>query len=111
MLWPLAALEVIRGAPTASAWSAIHARQALVYGVFATIGFIALLVVPFTIAFAPALGTGGTIVVYEIALPLDVLYVIVAIAIAVRCAARSQRGELFALPIVSPIADAVFGRR
>ncbi len=112
MIWPLAALEVVRGSPNASSWSAVHARQALVYGIVTTGVFIALLCIPPLISIGSAnLDAHGTIVVYAIALPLDALYALLAFGYAVRCAARANRSELFAIPFVSPIADRLFAKR
>ncbi len=82
------------------------------YGVFTTVVFFALLCIPPLISLGSAsLDARGTIVVYEIALPLDVLYALIAFGYAVRCAARANRSELFAIPFVSPIADRLFAKR
>ncbi len=90
----------------------MHARQALVYGVLTTVAFFVLLCIPPLISIGSAsLDTHGTIVVYAIALPLDVAYALLAFGYAVRCAARANRSELFAIPFVSPIADRLFAKR
>ncbi len=81
------------------------------YGVCTTVAGFALLVIPLVIAIlATGLGTSGTIALYAVALPLDALFVLAWLIYAVRCAARASRGELFAVPLVSRVADRVFGR-
>jgi hypothetical protein len=54
------------------------------------------------------ISTGTTVVVYGIGLTLDLLGFIAWAYFAFSYAARATRGELFAIPLVSQIADRLF---
>jgi uncharacterized membrane protein len=109
LVWPLALATLLRENPAASYWSRIHTRQALTFGLLTTIGYLVLLAVPMLIVIGDAgISTGTTVVVYGIGLTLDLLGFIAWAYFAFSYAARATRGELFAIPLVSQIADRLF---
>lgn len=111
MVWPLAVLDVFREPPDATAWSRLHARQALVYGIAATLAYLVLLALPFLIYLAvpPLTGSLAAIVwIYALGLLADVVGAFVLMGLSLSYRERSLRGELFAIPFVTPVADRVF---
>jgi uncharacterized membrane protein len=109
LVWPLALATLLREDPAASRWTRIHTRQALTFGLVASIGYIALLALPLLVVIADAgISTGMTVSVYTAGLLLDVIVFIVITVLAFSYAARANRGELFPIPLVSSIADRVF---
>jgi len=54
------------------------------------------------------ISTGMTVGLYTAGLLLDAIVFIVLAVLAFSYAARAGRGELFTIPIVSPLADRVF---
>ena len=112
LVWPLALATLIREAPAASRWSRIHTRQALTFGLAASIGFVVLLALPLLIVIADAgISTGMTVTVYAVGIALDVAFVIAVTVLAFAYSARAARGELFTIPLVSAIADRIFTLR
>lgn len=109
LVWPLALAAVMREAPTASRWTRIHARQALTFGVVATLGFMLIMALPLLVVIADAgISTGATVWVYAAGFCLDVAVLIVLTVLAFSYAARAGRGELFTIPLISPLADRCF---
>lgn len=112
LVWPLALAALLREPPDTSRWSRIHTRQALTFGLVAGIGFLIVLALPMLVVIADAgISTGLTEVVYTAGLLLDAIAFIMLTVLAFSYAARAARGELFTIPIVSAVADRVFGTR
>jgi uncharacterized membrane protein len=112
LVWPLALAALLREDPAASRWSRIHTRQALTFGLTATIGYVILLALPMLVVIGDAgISTGMTVIVYTAGLLLDAIGFVVLAYFAFSYAARAARGELFTIPVVSKIADRVFKTR
>ncbi len=112
LVWPLALAAVIREAPTASRWSRIHARQALMFGLVASAVFILVMALPLLVVIADAgISTGATLAIYGAGIGLDLLVVVVLTVLAFSYAARAGRGELFTIPFISALADRLFSVR
>ncbi|MFN2459847.1 MAG: hypothetical protein ABR591_04030 [Candidatus Velthaea sp.] len=108
-MWPLAAADVLRESDNATIWSRLHARQALVFGILATVGYLVLLALPLAVVIAvPGVSTGATVGVYVAGLLLDLAGAVFLFAVGVRAYGRAARGELFELPLVTPIVDRFF---
>ena len=111
VVWPLAVLDVFREPADATAWSRLHTRQALVYGIVATVAYLVLLGLPFLIYIAvPPLAGALTAVVwiYVLGLLADIVGAFVLMGLSLSYRERTLRGELFAIRFVTPIADRVF---
>jgi len=109
LVWPLALAALMREDPAASRWSRIHTRQALTFGLAATIGYVVLLALPLLVVlFDAGISTGMTVIVYSVGLVLDVVVFIALTVLVFSYAARAGRGELFTIPVISAIADRVF---
>jgi hypothetical protein len=109
LVWPLALAALVREPATASRWTRIHTRQALTFGLFASIAFVVLLALPMLIVIADgSISTGMTVAVYGAGIVLDTIAFIWVTVLAFGYAARAGRGELFTIAIVTPIADRLF---
>jgi len=111
VVWPLAVLDVFREPADATAWSRLHTRQALVYGIVATLAYLVLLALPFIIYLAvpPLAGSLTAIVwIYALGLVADIVGAFVLMGLSLTYRERTLRGELFAIRFVTPIADRVF---
>ena len=111
VVWPLAVLDVFREPADATAWSRLHTRQALVFGIVATLAYLLLLALPFLIYLAvpPLAGSLTAIVwVYALGLLADIVGAFVLMGLSLSYRERTLRGELFAIRFVSAIADRVF---
>ena len=111
VVWPLAVLDVFREPADATAWSRLHTRQALVYGIVATLAYLALLALPFLayLAIPPLAGSLTAVVwIYALGLLADIVGAFVLMGLSLTYRERTLRGELFAIPFVTPIADRVF---
>jgi uncharacterized membrane protein len=111
LVWPLAVVDLFREPADATAWSRLHARQAFVYGIVATLAYLVLLAVPLLLVLAiPPLAGSLTAVVWIYALGLfaDLIGAIVLLGLSLSYRERALKGELFAIPCVSPIADRLF---
>lgn len=111
LAWPLALFELVRQSP-ASLWYRAHLRQAVVLGGVAWLGLFALLALPLALVLA----LGGppatqTIQIYVVALILDTAYFIAACVVVIRAALRASRGELFMIPIITPLSERLFAKR
>jgi uncharacterized membrane protein len=112
LVWPLAVLDLFREPPEATAWTRLHTRQAFVYGVGATFAYLGLLALPLILVIAiPPLAASTTAVVwiYVLGLLADLAGAVFLIGLSLGYRERAQRGELFAIPCVTPIADRIFG--
>ncbi|MGH7661957.1 MAG: hypothetical protein ACRENA_13725 [Vulcanimicrobiaceae bacterium] len=110
-MWPLAFFELFRGAQT-SLWYRAHLRQAAVLGALCSAVFLVALALPLGIVLALAgPGDGPTIAIYVVAMVLDVVVLAAAACVSIWCALRASRGELFMIPIVTPLSERLFARR
>jgi hypothetical protein len=108
VVWPLAIFDYFREPAEATAWSRLHTRQALVFGVAAWIGYFALLALPLLIVIAvPSASTGAIVWLYGVAFLADFAAAVILAAAAFRYRARALRGDLFSIPVVTPLADRV----
>lgn len=108
-MWPLAIADIVREPENATIWSRLHARQALVYGVLGTLAYGLLLALPLIAVMAfSGIDTGTTVLLYGIGLVLDVVAGVFFLWLTARYYQRTVRGELFRIPIVTPIADRFF---
>ena len=111
IVWPLSVLDLFREPEEATAWSRLHSRQAFVYGLAATFAYLILLGLPLLLVLAiPPLGASTTAVVwvYAVGLLADIFGAFVLLGLSLSFRERALRGELFAIPFVTPIADRVF---
>ena len=109
VVWPLSAFDLVREPPDATAWSRLHVRQAFVFGIAATIAYVVLLALPLLIVIAfPGLGTGAVVWLYAVGLLADLVGAFFWLGLALSYRDRTAKGELFAIPFVTPIADRVF---
>jgi hypothetical protein len=111
VVWPLAMLDIFREPADATAWSRLHTRQALVYGIVATLAYLVLLALPFIIyvAIPPLAGSLTAVVwIYALGLLADIVGAFVLMGLSLTYRERALRGELFAIRFVTPIADRVF---
>jgi uncharacterized membrane protein len=109
LVWPLALATLIREDPAASRWTRIHTRQALTFGLLASIGYVVVLALPMLIVIVDSgISTGMTVGIYTAGLALDAIAFVVLTVLAFSYAARARRGELFTIPLVSAVADRVF---
>jgi uncharacterized membrane protein len=111
VVWPLAVLDLFREPADATAWSRLHTRQAFVYGILATFGYLVLLALPLLllIVIPPlAASTTAVVVLYALGMLADLLGAFVLIGLSLSYRERALRGELFAIPYVTPLADRVF---
>jgi uncharacterized membrane protein len=111
IVWPLAVLDLFREPPEATAWSRLHTRQAFVYGITATFAYLVLLALPLVlVVLIPPLAGSVTAVVWVYALGLlaDIVGAFVLMGFSLSLRERALRGELFAIPYVTPVADRFF---
>jgi uncharacterized membrane protein len=112
LIWPLSIFALAREPEGASTWSRIHTRQSVVYGLVVTVGFIVLMALPLLVVMsAPTISTGATVAVYAAGLVADLVVFVVLLIATFAYAAKASRGELFAIPVVSPLADRFFRLR
>jgi hypothetical protein len=109
LVWPLALANMVREDEDVSIWARLHARQALVLGVLNSLGFFLVLALPLLAVLAiPGISTGATIAVYAAGLVADAAVGIGLVVVGARYAARAARGELFSIPVVTPMVDRCF---
>jgi uncharacterized membrane protein len=100
---------MIREGDAETIWSRLHARQALVFGLCASLALLVVIACPLVAVVAvPTISIGATIAVYTVGLIADVVVAVLYLALALRFAARAARGDLFDIPVVSPIVDRFF---
>ena len=110
-VWPLAVLDLFREPPSSTAWARLHTRQAFVFGITGTLAYLVLLALPLLLLIAiPPLGSSATAVVwlYAVGLLADLIGAFVLFGLTMQYRERTLRGELFAIPLVTPIADRLF---
>ena len=106
VVWPLAVLDLVRDRSDATDWSRVHVRQAFVFGILAVLGYLVLLALPFLVVLAvPGIGLTAIVVLYAIGLFADLIGAFVVFGLMMTFRERTLRGELFAIPLVTPIAD------
>jgi len=111
LAWPLAFFELMRGTP-ASLWYRAHLRQAAILGTLCSAVLLLMLAAPLALVFAlRGPGDATTIAIYSVAMIADTILFLVLGCLLVWCAIRASRGELFALPLVTPLAQRIFVRR
>jgi|HubBroStandDraft_1064217.scaffolds.fasta_scaffold15913_2 hypothetical protein len=110
VVWPLAVLDVARSRPDATDWSRVHVRQAFVFGIVGTLAYLVLLALPLLVVIAfPGIDTPLAVVwLYGLGLVADLVGAVVLLSLALNYRARCRRGELFTIPLVTPIADRLF---
>lgn len=111
VVWPLSVLDLFREPAEATAWSRLHTRQAFVYGVVVTVVYLVLLAIPLLLVIAiPPLARSTTAVVwlYVLGLLADIVAAFAIMGLCLSYRERTLRGELFAIPFVTPIASRVF---
>ena len=109
VVWPLALLDLFREPADATAWSRLHTRQAFVYGFVASFAYLVLLALPLLIvAPIPGISTGAVVWIYALGLLADIVGAAFLIGLSLSYRARALRGELFAIPLVTPLADRLF---
>jgi hypothetical protein len=109
LAWPVALANIVREDEHETIWSRLHARQALVLGVAASLTYLVVLALPLLVVLVqPSISAGTTIVVYGIGLAADVIVGLALLLLGVRYAARAARGELFSIPGVTSIVDRWF---
>jgi hypothetical protein len=111
VVWPLAVLDLFREPAEATAWSRLHTRQAFVYGILATFAYLVLLALPLLllIAIPPlASSTNAVVVLYALGILADLLGAFTLMGLSLSFRERALRGELFAIPYVTPLADRIF---
>jgi uncharacterized membrane protein len=100
---------MVREDADSTAWARLHARQALVLGALNSLLFFVVLALPLIVVVAiPAITTGATIGVYAAGLVCDAVVGIGLMFVGIRYAARAARGELFSIPVVTPIVERWF---
>jgi len=111
VVWPLAVLDLFREPPQATAWWRLHTRQAFVFGIAATLGYFVLLALPLllVIAIPPLAGSLTAVVwVYALGLLADIVGAFVLMGLALSFRERTLRGDLFAIPWITPLTDRLF---
>lgn len=109
LVWPLAALDLFREPADATAWSRLHARQAFVYGIATTLAYFVLLALPLLAVIAiPDVSTGAVLALYAFGVLADLAGAAAWLMLSLHYRARAARGELFAVPLVTPVADRLF---
>ncbi len=107
-VWPLAPFDIVREAPEASQWERIHARQAVVFGIAATLAYGIVLALPLLVVVAiPGIST-GVVAVYAAGMIADIVAGLLIFGLVLYYSGKASRGELFAIPVVTPIVDRVF---
>jgi len=107
-VWPLAILELLRSQHEGSLWMRLHSRQAVVFGALASIVFLVLFAIPFIISFFVYSSAGAIIAFYGVAMAVEVLFGLLILVLAVYYSIRASRGELFDIPVASPISVRLF---
>lgn len=109
MVWPLAALDLFREPPDATAWSRLHTRQAFVFGIVMTLAYFVLLAAPLVAVIAiPNVSTGAVLWLYALGILADLAGAMVWLVLSLRYRTQAARGELFAIPLVTSVADRLF---
>jgi uncharacterized membrane protein len=109
LVWPLAAIALLREQRGEAAWSRLHVRQAFVFGLLAALAYLVLLALPLLAVIAfPGIGTSAVVWLYAAGMLADLCGAFLWIGLSFTFRERAARGELFAIPVVTPIAQGVF---
>ncbi len=112
LIWPLALFALAREEATAPTWARIHHRQAVMYGLVVSLGYLVLLALPLIIVIGDAsISTGATVAVYAVGLVVDLVVLGALVAVTFAYANKAARGELFSIPVVSALTDRLFRLR
>ena len=110
-MWLLALVDIVNEPIGTSQWERIHARQAAVFGAAGTLAYLVLLALPFLIVIAvPGITIGWIVWIYGVGLAADLAAAIWLCGVSLSYSRRASRGELFAIPVVSPLVDRIFRR-
>jgi uncharacterized membrane protein len=106
LLWPLAVAELVRETESSSIWLRLHSRQAVVWGSIVIAILVVVLALPLiAVLTIPGISNALTIDIYGAGLALDVVVGLILLAVGIRFAARAARGDLFSIPVVTPLVD------
>jgi uncharacterized membrane protein len=109
VVWPLALFDLFGRSHEATAWSRLHSRQAFVFGIAATLAYVVLLALPLLVVIAvPGIALGTVVWVYALGLLADIVAALFLFGLAMSFRERATRGELFSIPLVSPLVDRLF---
>jgi uncharacterized membrane protein len=79
------------------------------YGLLVTVLFIVILALPLIVVIAaPTISPETTVTLYATGLVVDLVVFLTLTGLTFVYAAKASRGELFAIPIVSALADRIF---
>ena len=111
LAWPLAIFELTRKAP-GSLWYRAHMRQATVLGAVVWLALFMVLALPLVLYVV----LGGpsetlTIEIYAAAIVIDLIVFSVAAFFVISAAIRASHGELFSIPMITPLSERLFLRR
>ncbi len=74
-----------------------------------TVAYFVLLALPLVAVIAiPNVSTGGVLWLYALGVVADLAGAVAWLALSLRYRARAARGDLFAIPLVTPVADRLF---
>lgn len=111
LVWPLAVLDLFREPPDATGWSRIHTRQAFVYGILAALAYVILLALPLLLVIAiPGITAVAVVWLYALGILADFAGALALFGFSMSLRDRTLRGELFTLPLVTPLADRLVRR-
>ena len=92
VVWPLAALDLFREPPDATAWSRLHTRQAFVYGIAATLAYLVLLALPLLIVIpCPDVSTAAVVWIYALGILADLAGAVVLLGALAALPRRARR--------------------
>ena len=82
------------------------------YGFVLLIGYMVLMAIPLLVVIgSPSISTGATVAVYAAGIIADTIALIVLVVLTLSYANRAARGQLFAIPLISTMADRLFRLR
>ncbi len=111
VVWPLAVLDLFREPPDATGWSRLHARQAFVFGIAAALAYLIVLALPLLLVIAiSGISTTAVMWLYALGLLADLVGAFVLFGFSLSLRDRTLRGELFTLPVITPLADRLLPR-
>jgi hypothetical protein len=109
LIWPLAAFDAFHPTPHATAWSRLHSRQAFAFGLLGTLAYLVLLSIPLLVVVAiPGIAITAVVWVYAAGLLADLIGAFVLLGLIMTYRGRALRGDLFHIPLVTPLIDRLF---
>jgi hypothetical protein len=109
IVWPLALFDALRPEREVTAWARLHSRQAVIFGALGTLAYLFLLAIPLLVVIAlPGIGVGVVVWVYAVGLLADLIGAFTLFGLALTYRERALRGELFAIPLVTPLINRFF---